>query len=271
MGSNKTEGQPKRGRRHLLKAVAGATVLSVAGLVAGVAFASVPDSGGVIHGCMVTSPVLFGPAKGTVRIIDAATDKCQGNETAIQWSQTGPAGADGAAGPTGLQGPQGPQGSQGPAGKDAPNPAPNSVVVGTASIPGVTGSNPDGSVNILSYSQGISNTAPAGGVGGGGGAGKAILTPFTFTKESDQASPQLVKLAFLGQHILNVIVTIQAPGSKTSTQFNLQDVQVTGDQLAQTGAAGAVQTEQVGLIFSRITMTSGGNSTCLNLATNTAC
>jgi type VI secretion system secreted protein Hcp len=145
------------------------------------------------------------------------------------------------------------------------------VVVGTASIPGVTGINPDGTFNILSYSLGVSNSASAGSTESGARAGKATLTPFTFTKESDQASPQLVRLAFLGQHILNVIVTIQAPGSKSSTQYNLQDVLVTGDQLAHTGAASALQTEQVGLVFSRITMTSGGTSTCVSPVTNAAC
>jgi type VI protein secretion system component Hcp len=263
MGTNTNEGKPKRGRKRLFIAAASATVLSVAGVAAGVAFASIPDSGGVIHGCMVTSSNLFGPAKGTVRIIDTAADKCQANETAIQWNQTGPSGADG------LPGAAGPTGPQGPAGQSAPNPTPNSLVVGTATIPGVTGSNPDGSFNILSYSQGISNTASP--VGGGSGAGKAILTPFTFTKESDQASPQLVRLAALGQHILNVIVTIQAPGSKASTQYNLQEAIVTGDQLAHTGAAGTLQTEQVSVIPSRITISSGGNSTCFNQVTNTAC
>lgn len=76
----------------------------IAGLVVGgagsVVFASIPDSNGVIHACYLN-------ATGTVRIIDSATTNCNGLETAITWSQTGPQGAQGATGPQGPEGPGG--------------------------------------------------------------------------------------------------------------------------------------------------------------------
>jgi hypothetical protein len=56
--------------------------LAAVGLIAAgtIAWASIPDADGVIHGCFKT-------ASGDLRIIDAATESCAGNETAISWNQ----------------------------------------------------------------------------------------------------------------------------------------------------------------------------------------
>src|SRR4029079_18034594 len=81
-------------------------LLALLCLMAPVAFGSVPDASGVIHGC-------YNSTNGTQRIIDTAVASCKIGETAIQWNQTGPQGPPRPAGP---QGPQGPQGSQGPQG-----------------------------------------------------------------------------------------------------------------------------------------------------------
>ena len=102
------------------KLVRGALVVAGVGtlaLVGAVAYASVPDSGGTIHGC-------YNKVLGTLRVADASSSnpllrKCNGVETAIAWSQTGPQGPTGATGATGAQGPAGPAGpagAQGPAG-----------------------------------------------------------------------------------------------------------------------------------------------------------
>jgi hypothetical protein len=50
--------------------------------------ASIPDAGGVIHGC-------YNKSGGTVRVIDSSVIACGSNETAISWNQTGPAGPRG--------------------------------------------------------------------------------------------------------------------------------------------------------------------------------
>lgn len=74
----------------------------------GIAFATIPDSGGVIHGCYKT-PV---PAHGTpLQVIDTdAGGSCPGGTLPLTWNQTGPQGPQGA---TGAQGPTGPAGSPG--------------------------------------------------------------------------------------------------------------------------------------------------------------
>ena len=109
------------GRRSLVIAGVAVVVAAVAG---GIAYASIPDSGGTYTACMLK-------ATGTIRLIDhslpasSLLSHCTPYESEISWNQvgargaTGPKGATGARGPTGDLGPQGvrgPQGTTGPAG-----------------------------------------------------------------------------------------------------------------------------------------------------------
>jgi hypothetical protein len=74
----------------------------------GVAYATIPGSDGVIHGCYLNK-------NGTLRVIDpGAGQKCSGFETAVQWNQTGPRGLQGLQGSPGAAGPAGPAGPTGP-------------------------------------------------------------------------------------------------------------------------------------------------------------
>jgi hypothetical protein len=80
-------------------------VISVLALVAalgGVAYSAIPDPVGVIHGCREN-------VNGVLRVIDTgAGQACDpARETALNWSQQGPAGATGVQGPAGPQGPPG--------------------------------------------------------------------------------------------------------------------------------------------------------------------
>lgn len=89
----------------MLQRVRGLVVGLIVGmlLTAGVAVAAggIPDGVGVIHGCYKLNGDLYVVPAGTA---------CKKNETALQWSQTGP------QGPQGTQGPQGPQGVPGAGG-----------------------------------------------------------------------------------------------------------------------------------------------------------
>ena len=63
----------------------------------GVAYAAIPDAGGVIHGC-------YSKSKGALRIVDSEQgEACSANETALDWNHTGPPGATGATGPAGPE------------------------------------------------------------------------------------------------------------------------------------------------------------------------
>jgi hypothetical protein len=72
----------------------------VVALGAGISFAAIPDSSGVIHACAKKN-------KGTIRVVDTAGD-CQKSEFALSWS------AEGQPGPPGPQGPKGDPGPPGP-------------------------------------------------------------------------------------------------------------------------------------------------------------
>jgi hypothetical protein len=90
-------------QRRLVVAAVGVAVLLVGG---GVAFATIPGSGGAISGC-------YAKKDGTLRVIDSGA-QCKIGENVLTWNQTGLQGAPGPAGPQGPKGDTGPQGPPGP-------------------------------------------------------------------------------------------------------------------------------------------------------------
>ena len=77
------------GRKKRLVAL-GLVVAAVA--AAGTAYATIPDAGGVIHGCYLTKD-------GTLRVVDpSAGGACTSKETAIAWNQQGQPGPPGVVG-----------------------------------------------------------------------------------------------------------------------------------------------------------------------------
>src|SRR5205809_871138 len=80
-------------------------------VLGGVAYASIPDASGVIHGC-------YSSTSGALRVIDTALGQvCSAAaEKALNWNQTGPTGPTGSTGSTGPQGPKGNTGATGPQG-----------------------------------------------------------------------------------------------------------------------------------------------------------
>jgi hypothetical protein len=119
----------KAGRRRVPAALA----ISVGALlvVAGVAYATIPDSSGAIHGCYARSG-------GSLRVIDATVTNCKSGETSLDWNvqgQQGSQGPSGPVGPAGPQGPQGPIGSQGPAGAQGPSGLSHGYLASSSQVP----------------------------------------------------------------------------------------------------------------------------------------
>jgi len=76
----------------------------------GVAFATIPGSGGMISGCYERN-------SGLLRVIDAgAGATCRSSETPLDWNQQGPRGPQGEKGDPGPKGDPGEPGPRGPAG-----------------------------------------------------------------------------------------------------------------------------------------------------------
>jgi hypothetical protein len=81
----------------------------------GIAYAAIPDSGGVIHACYLKAA--GAQPQGALRVIDNGQGQvCKTTETALSFNQKGQKGAAGATGPAGPKGAAGPKGSAGPAG-----------------------------------------------------------------------------------------------------------------------------------------------------------
>jgi uncharacterized membrane protein len=78
-------------------------------VVAGVAYVTVPDSAGVIHGCYSVNGVK-GQGGTALSIVDSDVTTCAKGQSEITWNQVGP------EGPAGPQGPVGPQGHAGATG-----------------------------------------------------------------------------------------------------------------------------------------------------------
>src|SRR5262245_62098219 len=62
-------------------------------VVGGIAYATIPDSGGAIHGC-------YAKSGGSLRVIDASVTNCKSTETALSWNQAGQQGLPGPPGET---------------------------------------------------------------------------------------------------------------------------------------------------------------------------
>ncbi len=72
-------------------------VLVVGAAAGGIAYADIPDSAGVLHGCY--SPNGAKQKNGTqLNIVDRDSASCTRNRAEVAWNQTGPPGADGADG-----------------------------------------------------------------------------------------------------------------------------------------------------------------------------
>ncbi len=101
-------------KRELWLTARGALIGALAAaLFGGVAWASIPDSSGVIHTC-------YGQSTGTWRPIDHPSQKCKSGETQLDLNQKGPKGDPGAAGAARPAGPKGDKGDPGSTGATGP-------------------------------------------------------------------------------------------------------------------------------------------------------
>jgi hypothetical protein len=104
---------PMKGK--LIKPAVVAVTIAGALLVAGgIAYATIPDSSGVIRACYKVDPKGNLDGNATLRLIDPSATKppdstaCKNNEQPLDWNQTGPQGQSGPQGATGATGPTGP-------------------------------------------------------------------------------------------------------------------------------------------------------------------
>jgi type VI secretion system secreted protein Hcp len=190
-----------------------AVALAVA---AGVAYATIPGTDGVIHGCYNKA--------GVLRVIDpTAGGACASGETALEWNQQGQAG------------PPGPPG--GPA-------EPADAVDGTIEVTGHNGG-AFGIVPILAIGHEIVSPRDAAS---GLPTGKRQHKPFVITKELDKSTPLLLTALITNENLTTVKVAITDGTSNTVMTIELQNASVASRK--QVG-----ETEEVSFTYQKIIWT----------------
>ena len=122
-------------------------------------------------------------------------------------------------------------------------------------LDGVPGESVDakypGSIEIESFSFGVSNAGTI--VGGGGGAGKANFSDVSFTKRLDKASPILYLNCANGKHLKSATLVLRKAGDKPLEYYVVKLTDVIISSVQTGGAAGSdVPMESLTLNFAKI-------------------
>jgi type VI secretion system secreted protein Hcp len=241
-------------RRKLARG-AKVAVPTVAALGAGsaIAVAAIPGEDGSIDGC-------YNRLTGALRVIDSA-EQCRSLETAIEWSQRGPAGPQGVPGPPGDTGPAGPQGPAGAAAIANVSTDCEAPTAGAAEmfmkLDGIEGESSDdkhkGEIELESFAFGMKNTG-GGGTGGGGGAGKAEFASICFEKRFDRSSPKIFQAAAAGTHVKSAVVTFRRSGKEQQEFLTYKFEDVVFDQYDHSGDQKPQMIEDIGFQYSKFEM-----------------
>jgi hypothetical protein len=213
-----------RSRRLVLATVA---IFVVAG---GIAYAAIPDAGGVFHACVMKN--------GSVRIIDPDTDQCKQNESAITFNQQGQTGNPGPQGPPGANGTNGTNGTDGTDGTDGQPGVSPTVTQLAVNDPNC----PAGGAAITDAAQHTSYVCSG--------------TPFsgTFTSPNGQYSISVTDTGITIKEHLGPVITLTGSDLKLSST-DTAEIQTGGDFNVRAGADALVQSG------SNLTLKSGGDAT----------
>jgi type VI secretion system secreted protein Hcp len=122
-------------------------------------------------------------------------------------------------------------------------------------IEGVEGESTDdkhkGTIEIDSFSWGVSNAGSMAS-GGGGGAGKASFQDIHFTMKVSKASPKLMMAVATGEHMKSVELTLRKAGSTQTDYYTITLSDVLVSSYSTSGESGSVPTEQVSLNYAKI-------------------
>ncbi len=232
--------------------------VGAAGGGAALAVASVPDSNGVIHGCVGIGqsgkPIITGP---NLRIVDtSAGQTC----STVNAAGGPPSEANLAWNTIGATGPRGARGARGPAVTIAGGNTftiSGGTVITVGASHGLTINTPTITANSRAIGRlamtlgGAPNNLPvyswsfvgSGGssTGGSGGAGKTGLHEIVITKTQDASSPKLQKACANGEHFKTVVLSVRKAGGAGGGAggqylvYKFEDVKITSYQLSSGG------------------------------------
>lgn len=124
-------------------------------------------------------------------------------------------------------------------------------------IEGIEGESADskhkGSIDIESFSWGVTQTG-AHGAGGGGGAGKASFQDFHFVMKVNKATPKLLLACATGEHIKKAVLIARKAGKDQQEYYKatMSDLLVSSYQTGGSEGSNTLPTDQISLNFAKI-------------------
>lgn len=122
-------------------------------------------------------------------------------------------------------------------------------------IDGIDGESGDdthkGEIDIDSFSFGITQDGTMNR-GGGGGAGKASFSDFSFAKLADKASPALMQACAKGDHIAHALLTVRKAGGKQEEFYKIKFSDILISSVHNNNATGGAPSESVTINFAKI-------------------
>jgi len=108
-------------------------------------------------------------------------------------------------------------------------------------------------IEVLSFSWGVTNTAPSSS-GSGAGAGKATFQDLTIVHNIDKASPGLMQACAAGTHLKDATITHRKSGKGQQEYLiiKMNDIIITG--VSHGGMAGQPYSETVNLAFAKVAL-----------------
>jgi type VI secretion system secreted protein Hcp len=108
-----------------------------------------------------------------------------------------------------------------------------------------------GSIDILAWSWGASNSGTSH-MGGGSGAGKANIQDISVTKYVDSSSAKLLECCVTGKHIETANITVRKAGDKPLEYIKIELTEVMVTSVSTGGSGGEDRlTENVSLNFAK--------------------
>jgi type VI secretion system secreted protein Hcp len=108
-------------------------------------------------------------------------------------------------------------------------------------------------IEVLSFSWGVTNAAPAG-PGGGAGAGKATFSDLSFVHHIDKSSPVLMQACATGVHLKEATITHRKAGKAQNEYLivKMNDILITGVMHSGTADQPEAAAETVTMSFAKV-------------------
>jgi len=113
-----------------------------------------------------------------------------------------------------------------------------------------------GFMEVFNFSLGAANPVTIGSASTGAGGGKAVLQPFSFTKKTDSASPNLYQACVTGAHLATGSVQLRKAGGTALTYLTFGFKVIFIESISWSGSTGGDDspTEHVSAAFGTLTV-----------------